>query len=145
MADSLAVYALDVICYWGPSKKAASSSATGSSAGSGSSGGWSSGAWNRHRGRFRRSSRSHLGRQQSGQFGTSSSFQGGTFGGQTFSYRQQQSTRCYECGSQDHFRRDCPLLAQRTTPTPTHLVGQSSARGSNSGAQGSASGNGSSW
>lgn len=74
-----------------------------------------------------------MGRQQTRQLGTDGSFQGGTSGGQAFSFGQQQSTGCFECVSQDHFKRDCPLLTQRTAPTPTHPVGQSSTRGSSSG------------
>ncbi|XP_004295405.1 PREDICTED: probable leucine-rich repeat receptor-like serine/threonine-protein kinase At3g14840-like [Fragaria vesca subsp. vesca] len=70
----------------GPSKKAASSSASGSLAGSGSSGGSSSSSRFRVRGRHRRPSRSHLGRQPSGQFGSGGSFYGGSSGGQTFSF-----------------------------------------------------------
>ncbi|KAL6185465.1 hypothetical protein ACLB2K_041598 [Fragaria x ananassa] len=72
----------------GPSKKAASSSAFGSSAGSGSSGGSSSSSWFKDRGHNRRHFRSQLGKQQTGQFGTGGSFQGGTSCGQTFSFGQ---------------------------------------------------------
>ncbi|KAL6219845.1 hypothetical protein ACLB2K_007604 [Fragaria x ananassa] len=112
----------------GPSKKAASSSASGSSAGSGSSGGSGSGSRGRFGGRFRRPSRSQLGRQQAGQFSAGGSSQGGSSGGQAFSFGQQQSSGCFECGGLDHFRRDCPFLAQRTAPS--QQGGQFSARGS---------------
>ncbi|KAL6228326.1 hypothetical protein ACLB2K_002277 [Fragaria x ananassa] len=91
----------------GPSKKTASSSASGSSAGSGSSGGSGSGSRDRFGGRFRRPSRSQLGRQQAGQFSAGGSSQWGSSGGQAFSFGQQQSSGCFECGGLDHFRRDC--------------------------------------
>ncbi|KAL6212439.1 hypothetical protein ACLB2K_017659 [Fragaria x ananassa] len=54
----------------------------------------------------------------------------------TFSFGQQQYSGCFECGGQDHFRRECPLSVQRTTSAPTQPVGQSSARGSSGGSQG---------
>ena len=60
----------------GSSKKAASSSASRSSAGSGSSIGSGSGPQSRIRGRFRRSSRSQLGRQQVDQYSAGGSSQG---------------------------------------------------------------------
>ncbi|KAL6219787.1 hypothetical protein ACLB2K_007546 [Fragaria x ananassa] len=96
--------------------------------GSGSSGGSGSGSRGRFGGRFRRPSRSQLGRQQAGQFSAGGSSQGGSSGGQAFSFGQQQSSGCFECGGLDHFRRDCPFLAQRTAPS--QQGGQFSARGS---------------
>ncbi|XP_004292503.1 PREDICTED: probable F-actin-capping protein subunit beta [Fragaria vesca subsp. vesca] len=81
----------------GPSKKAASSSISRSSASSGHSSGSSSGARNRAKRRFKMSSRSQLGKQQTRQFGLGGSFQGGTSGGQAFSFGQQQSAGCFEC------------------------------------------------
>lgn len=69
-----------------------------------------------------------MGRQHAGQFSAGSSSQEGSSGGQTFSFGQQQSSGCFECGGLDHFRRVCPLLAQRTAPS--QQGSQSSARGS---------------
>ncbi|KAL6219537.1 hypothetical protein ACLB2K_007296 [Fragaria x ananassa] len=109
-------------------------------AGNGYSSGSSSGAWNKARGRFRRHFRGQLGRQQAGQFGASGSLvlvavsRVGHLVVRLFFFGHQQSSRCFECGGQDHFRRDCPLLAQRNIPTQP--AGQSSARGSSNGTHG---------
>ncbi|XP_024195523.1 uncharacterized protein LOC112198606 [Rosa chinensis] len=121
----------------GPSKRTASTSGSRSSVGSGKSSGSSSRSRTRFRGRDRRFSLSQFSGRQSGQFERSKSYHGGSSGAsasQSAQFGQYQSMGCFECGQQDHFRRDCPLLTQGATSTPTKTVGQSSAGGSTSGA-----------
>ncbi|KAL6196912.1 hypothetical protein ACLB2K_032525 [Fragaria x ananassa] len=64
----------------------------------------------------------------------SSAGSGYSSGSSSDAWNKQQFSGCFECGGKDYFRRDCPLLAQRTAPTQS--VGQSSARGFSGGSQG---------
>ncbi|XP_024164120.1 DNA-binding protein HEXBP-like [Rosa chinensis] len=122
----------------GPSKRATSTSGSGSSVGSVKSSGSSSRSRTRSRGRFRRFSRGQFSGRQSGQLERSRSYHGGSSGAstsQSAQFGQHQTVGCFMCGQQDHFRRDCPFLAQGARSTPTQTVGQSSAGGSTSGAR----------
>jgi hypothetical protein len=120
----------------GPPKRATSTSGSGSSVGSGNGSGSSSSPRfrARFRGHNRRPTRNQFGGRQSGQFRSDGGGQSGTSGSQSFQFGQNQvqPVGCFHCGQPDHFKRECPLLAQGAISAPNQAIGQSSAGASSS-------------